>query len=134
VIGVDSSPIGPPGTWWGDARVVGAAEIANALGEVWADLKFDRIVATPRLDSSSRDDCVYELYTRLGTRILWGRAPGTKLPSEPPAEDKVARLKEYAAQYGSLEGMKGPQEIDLRDKEALRVHDRLARMPKEPAR
>lgn len=134
VVGVDSSPIGPPGMWWGDARVVGAAEIANALGEAWGDLKFDRIVAMPHPDSGSRDDCVYELHTRLGSRILWGRAPGVKLPSEPPAEDKVARLRQYAAQYGSLEGMSGPQDIDLRDKEAIRVHDRLARMPKEPAR
>jgi hypothetical protein len=134
VVGVDSSPIGPPGNCWGDARVVGAAEVANALGETWGDLKLDRIVATPRPDSGSRDDCLYELHTRLGTRIFWGRAPGAKLPSEPLAEDKVARLKKYAAQYGSLEGMNGPQDIDLRDKEAIRVHDRLAQMPKEPAR
>lgn len=132
--GVDSSPIGPPGTRWGDERVVGAAEIADALGDAWTEMKLDRIVATERVASQRGSEYSYELFTRLGSRIYWGLAPNTRAPGEPTTEDKVARLKQLVAQYGSLEGGGGPQEIDLRDSQTLHVRDRLTRRANDASR
>ena len=45
----------------------------------------------------------YELYTRAGTRIVWGTAAGSTALGEPTAEEKVARLVQYAAAHGSLD-------------------------------
>ena len=114
VTGIDTAPLGPVGTRWGDGRVVDAAEIAALLGPAWQELKLDRIApaqGTPAVYSSAT---TYELFTRGGTRILWGHGPASKLPSEIPAIDKAARLKQYAAQNGSLEGPGGPQVLDVR--------------------
>jgi hypothetical protein len=128
LVGIDTSPVGPAGTPWGDDRVAGGAEIAAALGDAWADLRLDRIEPAGRVPAARGTECTYELFTRFGSRILWGRAPGTRTPGEPSAEDKVARLKQHAAEYGGLEGVRGPLEIDLRDKQSLQVRDRLARV------
>ena len=44
VVGVDREPTIPAGRRWGDARVVGGAEIAAALGPVWETMKLKQIV------------------------------------------------------------------------------------------
>jgi hypothetical protein len=112
--GITSTPVGPVGTPWGDPRVVGGAQIAAAFGPDWQDLKLDHIVATNLAEPGHPNDCLYEILTPNGTRILWGRAPGSDLPGEVPAADKVLRLKHYLAENGSLEGRSGPQELDVR--------------------
>jgi hypothetical protein len=111
--GVNTGPLGAAGERWGDARVVGAAEIAAAIGPSWQELKLAEIV--PAFASSAPEDCVYMLRTRSGTRIVWGRAPGSKMPGEMPAADKLSRLKQYATAHGTLEGRNGPQEFDIRN-------------------
>ena len=111
---IDSTPVGPEGTRWGDPRVVGGAQIAAALEPAWQELKLDHIAPTGTTEPGRPADYFYELVTRSGTRILWGRAPGTDMPGEVPAADKVARLKKYVAENGSLEGRRGPQELDVR--------------------
>ena len=126
LVNVDTSPVGGEGTQWGDERVVGGAEIAAALLESWREWNLVRIVPTKRLVSGHRGEWTYELFTRGETRVLWGRAPRTKSRSEIPAQEKVARLREYVAQHGSLDDRRGRQEIDLRDKAGLRVIDRMA--------
>jgi hypothetical protein len=113
LVGVNTAPVGTVGECWGDARVVGGAEIAAALGEVWDELNLQQIVPSAPLATGVAEEPTYTLVTRRGTRILWGRAPGTKVPGELSAADKVARLKKYAGQYGSLEGAGGPQELDI---------------------
>jgi hypothetical protein len=112
--GVTSTPVGPVGTPWGDPRVVGGAQIAAAFGPDWQELKLDHIAATNLAEPGHPNDCLYEIFTPSGTRILWGRAPGSDLPGEVPAADKVLRLKRYLAENGSLEGRSGPQELDVR--------------------
>ncbi len=42
--GVDRKPAGPPGRPWGDAKVVGGAEIAAAFGPAWEVMRLQRIV------------------------------------------------------------------------------------------
>lgn len=112
--GIDTAPLGPIGTRWGDGRVVDAAEIAAAFGSTWQQLKLDRISPAADSPAAYAATTTYELFTRSGTRILWGHGPASKLPSELPAIDKVARLKQYAAENGSLEGPGGPQVLDVR--------------------
>ena len=112
--GIDTVPMGPPGQPWGDGRVVGGAEIAAALGDGWRELKLDRITPVPRLPTAAADEPTYQLFTRGGTRILWGLAPGSKGPEELPPAEKVARLRRYAADHETLEGNGGPQTLDIR--------------------
>lgn len=114
LVEIGSVPVGPVGTRWGDPRVVGGAEIAAALGDAWEELSLDRIVPSVAPENGSGNEYLYELYTRGGTRILWGRAPGTDMPGEVPAADKVARLRKYRTEHGTLEGPSGPQELDVR--------------------
>ena len=114
LVGVDTVPIGPVGTRWGDASVLGAAEIAAAFGPAWQQLSLDCITPSTLVEVGHSDDCTYELVTRGGTRIFWGRAPGTDMPGELPAVDKVARLIKHQKEHGTLQGTGGPQRLDIR--------------------
>ncbi len=118
---IDSIPVGVVGESWGDGRVVGGAEIAGAFGSAWQELKLDRIVPSMNRNQGYTEACTYELFTRGGTRILWGHDPSTELPGEAPAVDKIARLKKYAAEHGTLEGHNGPQTIDARSAQTLQT-------------
>jgi len=118
LVGIDTPPVGTVGECWGDVRVIGGAEIAVALAEVWDELNLQQIVPSAPDHSvvpaaGAAEEPTYTLVTRRGTRILWGRAPGTKAPGELPAADKLARLRKYTQQHGSLEGAGGPQELDV---------------------
>ncbi len=126
LVGVNSEPLGGLGFPWGDERVVGAAEIADAFGEAWGELKLDRIAAGSRVRWESQTEYTYELFTRSGTRILWGRSPRTQAKLEVPAEEKIARLRQYAMTHGSLDGVGGSQNIDVRHPDALRLLRRVA--------
>jgi hypothetical protein len=101
--GVDRRPIQPVGHAWGDVRVTDGASIAKALLPVWSQLKLYRIQAVSPTSPLERAPN-YELYTRIGTRIVWGLAAGNAVLGEPSAEEKVARLMQYAAGHGSLDG------------------------------
>jgi hypothetical protein len=119
--GIDTAPIGSVGTRWGDARVVGGAEIADALSSDWLQLQLTLIRPQP---SPSPDQCTFDLYTRGGTRILWGRAPGMSPAGEIPAAEKVARLRRHFEEHNTLDSAHGPQEIDVRAPQGLQVGPR----------
>jgi hypothetical protein len=126
--GIETRPLGTYGEYWGDPRVVGGAEIAEALQQDWNDLKLARIVPlTPSLIDVTQEHS-YALVTYRGTRIHWGRAPGANAAGEPPAAEKVARLKKYMARYGTLDGRgNAPQELDVNRLPAPRVSVRPSR-------
>ena len=110
--GIDHRPIQPVGHPWGDARVVDGAAIAAALLPVWQQLKLYRIQAAAQAASPGDRGPTYELYTRAGTRIVWGSASGSAAVGRAiDAEEKVARLLQYAAAHGSLDA--GPS-LDVR--------------------
>ena len=111
--GVDTAPLSPAGDHWGDDRVAGGAQIAAALADVWRQLKIERIVASPPAAATATVEPTYQLLTRGGTRIAWGPAPLSKASEEIPAAEKVARLLQYVADKGTLEGRDGPQELDV---------------------
>lgn len=115
VRGVRTRPRGPAGTEWGDPVVTGAATLAEFLGPRWQAFELSAIevaaeTAVPRADEEPR----YELVTRGGTRILWGRPPGSQHPGELAASQKLGRLEKYLAEFGSFERPRGPYEIDIR--------------------
>jgi len=112
--GIDTEPMGPVGTRWGDPRVLGGAEIAAALGSEWSAWRLQRIMPSAATSAPSIYDYTYTLFTQGGTRILWGRAPGAQVPGEIPAPEKVARLRAYVRQFGSLDYREGPRELDVR--------------------
>jgi hypothetical protein len=118
------------GRRWNDPRVAGAAQIADAFGPAWEKLGLEVIVplekgvrtvfqGVPSDDGrrtgreNGSDPFSYELVTRGGTRILWGRAPHSAFPGESTPAEKVGRLEEYYKEHGTLEGTSGPQQLDL---------------------
>jgi hypothetical protein len=128
--GVEPVTTSPVGTRWRDTRVSGAAEIAVLLLDDWNELNLHRIVP---LTTSSQAEPSFEIYTKPGTRIVWGRTPGHAASSstggEVSAVEKLARLKKYFAQNSTLEGTHGPQDLDLRPAKDLLVAPRTASLP-----
>jgi len=114
LVGVYTAPLGPVGTRWGDARVLEGAEIAAVLLPTWEPLNLDCIVPSTLVELGHGDQYAYQLVTKAGTRILWGRAPSAEIPGEPTAAEKVAWLVGYQQENGTLEGAEGPQELDVR--------------------
>ncbi len=126
LVGIDTSPVGGVGEHWGDERVAGAAEIAGAFGADWQKLNLKLIEPKTPQRSAYHNVYAYVLFTRGGTEILWGRPPGSELPSEPPAADKIVWLKELAEVQGSLDGSEPRMPLDVRDRQGLRVLPRMA--------
>jgi hypothetical protein len=111
---VHTMPAGPVGTRWGDAAVLGGAQIAAELADDWDTLKLARIMPWERKPARSGVEYTFVLVTRSGTMVFWGRAPGTETPGEVPAREKIAQLKRYAATNGgTLDGEDGPQQIEI---------------------
>lgn len=106
--GIDTIPVGPVGTYWGDHRVRGGAAIAAQLGDVWIAWGLARIVPS---DASATG--TYDLFTRGQTKILWGHAPPAEAAGEATVEEKLAHLADLVAQYGSLDAA-DVEQIDLR--------------------
>lgn len=119
---VMSRPAGPAGANWGDPSVLGAARLAALLQEPVGgnDAPWKRFrLMTIRLGRSSStrptlEDTVLELATAGGSRIIWGRPPGTGHPGELTVEQKLGRLDRYVADYGGFDQPHGPYEIDIR--------------------
>ena len=104
----------PPsaGLRWESAAVQAAARVAAFLAPHIARFQIVLIDATQyRGDDPPTGPLLLE--TRGGTRIIWGRPPGTGYPGELAAEQKLQRLLDYAEQFGSLEAPSGPYEIDV---------------------
>ena len=112
VAGVVAVTEGPVGTPWRDPRVEGACAIAELLGNDWSRLWLYRITPAARVDSSGEIE--FEIETREGGQIVWGRAPGREPAEEPKAEEKRDRLlRLFADATGSQTAGEG-EIIDLR--------------------
>lgn len=90
------SPYADVGIVWADQRVLDAARIAAAWGDKWKQLNLYEIVAHKKPDDPlNRQTTFFELQTKLGSRILWGHAPGREHDGEASAEEKIAALLAY---------------------------------------
>lgn len=115
IINIRSVPEGPAGTSWGETAVVGAARIAEALAPHWEKFRLAAIHAPrPTSAESTIEELTYQLITESGSRILWGRAPGTDRPGELSVEQKIDRLQWYLSRFGRFDQPHGPCEIDIR--------------------
>lgn len=115
ITGVRSLPSGPPGTPWGDATVIGAAKIAAVVGPHWEELDLTAIHApAPASATPQLDELTYELHARNGSKVVWGRPPGTGHPGELTADQKLGRLKRYVTDFGPLDEPGPAFEIDIR--------------------
>jgi hypothetical protein len=123
--GVDRGPLGAVGGRWGDSRVVGGAEIAEALLPLWEKLNLQSIAPVPLPEmaagggvaaANARRVGEYQfiIVSRGGRRILWGHSPAGNSSGEPTLRQKVKKLEQYAAEHGSLDDPQDQKEIDLR--------------------
>lgn len=115
VKGITSIPFGAAGKPWGDPAVHAAAALADFLGPRWKSLQLTAIVA-PRIMSrdTKPEDVLLELETRGGSRIQWGRLPGSTYPGELDAGQKVGRMDKYLREFGGFQQPNGPYAIDIR--------------------
>jgi len=114
---VDRPPVGQP---WADARVIGAAELAEQLSPQWQSLHLVDILPSARPEY--RDDLkyfVFDLITSGGTRVVWGAAPGMAPPTEDAFTAKLQRLRTCAQQHGPLDSVRGPAVVDVRSQLAI---------------
>ncbi len=122
IINPSTLPQGPAGTFWGDIMVFGAARLADNLMRTredqtthWEHLNLAGIELPKRTTAEiNLEDVQYHILTRDGSQIVWGRAPGTDSPGELSAEQKVGRLTQYLADFGTFRPAHGPLEIDIR--------------------
>ena len=56
----------------------------------------------------------FELRTKGGSEILWGRGPSSRHPGELAVAQKLQRLSEYQRDYGGFDDAHGPYQIDIR--------------------
>ena len=117
---VKTLPQGAAGEQWGDLIVECAAKIAASLtpnGDTekhWNRLGLAAIVApVPRVADPIAEDLSFDIVTRGGSVIRWGRAPGADT-LEPSVEQKIARLGQVVQRQGSLDAPGGPFKIDIR--------------------
>lgn len=110
------------GSAWGDDRVHGGAGVAAFLLPYWNQLKLERIIAYRDPNSSINQSPPYfVLRTTHGTNVIWGHAPHKEISGEPPAQQKLVRLSEFAQQRGGLDVIEPNETIDLRNTGALKV-------------
>ncbi len=104
-----------PGVAWKDPSLLAAARLAELLAPKWSELKLESIIvpsrSAPAIDSSK---IVLELRASGGSKIMWGRAPGTDHPGELTTVQKIGRLEKYLSEFGGFDRPNGPYEIDIR--------------------
>ena len=126
---VATAPRGRAGDEWGDARVLGAARLAVLLKPNWKEFGLKSIrVPSASGTKVAAEDLSYQLGTTGGSRIVWGRAPGSRHPGELPAEKKIDRMKFYRRHHGSFDSAHGPCEFDIthwRDISRKPIADRI---------
>ncbi|MBI5760866.1 MAG: hypothetical protein HZA46_20280 [Planctomycetales bacterium] len=132
ILDVRSTPQGPAGTSWGDITVIGASRLADVLSPHWKKYELTGI-SVPKLTKakSTIDDGVYILSTAAGSRITWGRAPGSQHPGELAVEQKLGRLEKYVKDFGGFEKPHGPYEIDIRHWKCISRRSLTANRPVE---
>ncbi|MFH5804396.1 hypothetical protein [Alienimonas sp. DA493] len=151
--GIESTP-GPAGTVWPDPAVTGAAAICAALAHDWDKLDlagvrpldasgerfWERVRGAPGAadgdePSEPVGDPRFELVTRAGSRILWGRPPGTTHPGELATDTKRLRLTRDLAGVLAGERTRGPEWADLTAWDGVyHLPLRTAMQPRTPRR
>lgn len=104
IAGVDTSPAGPPGNPWGDARVADAARIVLLLEPLWKALDLYQVEVPPRTASADGDTPEdYVLITQKRRRFNWQSPPGKERSGEHSAREKIDALRQIIENRGTLD-------------------------------
>jgi len=109
VRGVTSEPPASDALAWEDLGVVAGAQLAAALEAHWELFDLEAIVV-----KRDQDRVMLELLTRGGSRVVWGRPPGTRHPGELTVSQKIGRIVQFISRFESLDPPEGPLEINIR--------------------
>lgn len=102
------------GVRWRDARVVSAARIAGELSPVDDVNNLWTRCQLVDIRPSEVDEKSFEMYSKGGSRIVWGRVGDASRDVEPTDEQKAGKLEQILSARGSLSAPAGPYLIDLR--------------------
>jgi hypothetical protein len=119
----------PAGTRWSDTRVVAAAALAAVLIDGWQELGLHHIAMAAETAAGPVGHFEFELFTKRGTRVSWGPAPDGNAEEQATAADKLSRLRHYAVEHGTLDGSRGPQDLDVRAPHGVLATPRTAARP-----
>lgn len=104
-----------PGMAWKDPTLLAAARLSKLLAPQWSELHLESIIVPVRSESKpDPSKIVFELRADGGSKIIWGRAPGTEHPGELTTAQKIGRLEKYLSEFGGFDRPNGPYEIDIR--------------------
>ena len=123
VVTDNRGPAGPVGTYWGDERIRGGAQIATLLSSLpWKQLGLYRIRTRTNGGPRGEGPCQYDLVTRDLFVIRWGFPPGQEADKEASAKTKLKHLLDFAEMHGGLQGdgLEG-SELDLTDPQQARL-------------
>ena len=109
VRGVTSQPPATDAVAWEDRGVLAGARLAEALESHWELFDLEAIVV-----KRDQDHVMLELLTRGGSRVVWGRPPGTRHPGELTVSQKIGRIMQFISHFESLDPPEGPYEINIR--------------------
>ncbi len=105
IVGLRTTPLGGVGSTWGDARVIGASQIAVILLPYWSEWGLQNIEVPKRTEAQQKyEELEFVINTRGGSKIIWGRPPGHQHPLEITADQKIGKLKTYLSACESFDG------------------------------
>ena len=107
VDGVKTSPLGPVGSVWGDPVVTEAASLTAAIGPEWQALG---LLECHPIPAPGGGGTWWELLGKNDLRVVFGSAPGHSAPNEPPAAEKISRLRTHSKRHAAGEPLEG---VDL---------------------
>ena len=102
------------GKRWRDDRVLAAAQLARVLSPKNADASLWDRCELVEIRPSDSDETTFEITSREGSRVIWGRVDQAGQTVEPSDEQKLGKLERILASRGSLSAPAGPYLIDLR--------------------
>lgn len=125
---IASVPLGSVGEPWGDPVIEHSAALAAELlnsdapeSNWWNKLQLAAIAAPRRTTlNASVDELEFQLRTKGGSTILWGRGPGSLHPGELSTERKLERLAEFIDRFGPIDAAHGAWQLDIRPWQGIR--------------
>ncbi len=89
-----SGELGKPS---GDPGVAAALTLCELLEPIRSGLSLRRVYVSRNFNSTSLQPWLLALSTGDGRRIVWGHPPGYEAGGEPPAADKIQRMRNWLA-------------------------------------
>jgi hypothetical protein len=111
---------------WPDGRIVDACRVADQLQEVIDEFGLYRVLTIrPHGDSDSvpNPQWPYEVWTAVGTRIIWSDNPLQE--TNESRDQKIQSIRQWIATNGSLDQLVNWKKLDVRSGQAVLVTETL---------